>query len=430
MAVSSRKVKNKRDSNGILTGKAGTVYDVEFKYKTPEGDKTYSKGGFSTKREASQHEAEMRAKLKNPGYAPVQTSLNKTSVKEYLEGWLETYGKANLRPSTQDSYKGQIKNHIVPNIGHLQMGQVTPAILDELFAKLSEKGLSDTSVKYVQRVLSVSFETARKHKYVEVNPVKDITTKFGKEGNTPDPYTIQQMQLLMSHVLGTEWEMPVVLGGFYGLRLGEIIGLRTDNIDLENMEFRVVEQLPYKLPAGTKVVLAEEMAPTKAGDRTLPITEVTLPYFLRRFELIDRQKFMAEAGGGTYYDNHLFVCEPDGSPLKKNAVSANWGQMIRRLELPYLRFHDLRHTAATNMHELTGDFFTVGEILGHTLKGVGMALGISSNLEAVTSRYINVRLDRKEEVLDVYHQELHKKVDPITQEQGVRKKKSREMDAR
>ena len=94
MAVSSRKVKNKRDGNGVLTGKAGTVYDVEFKYKTPEGDKTYSKGGFSTKREASQHEAEMRAKLKNPGYAPVQTSLNKTSVKEYLEGWLETYGKA------------------------------------------------------------------------------------------------------------------------------------------------------------------------------------------------------------------------------------------------------------------------------------------------------------------------------------------------
>ena len=428
MAVSSRKVKNKRDSNGVLTGKAGTVYDVEFKYKTPDGDKTYSKGGFATKREASQHESEMRAKLKNPGYAPVQSSLSKTTVKEYLEGWLESYGKANLRPSTQDSYKGQIKNHIVPNIGHYQMGQVTSAMLDDLFVKLSEKGLSDTSVKYVKRVLSVSFETARKHKYVEVNPVKDITTKFGKEGKTPDPYTIQQMQRLMSHVLGTEWEMPVVLGGFYGLRLGEILGLRTDSIDLDNMEFHVVEQLPYKIPAGTKIV--EEMAPTKAGDRILPITEVTLPYFLRRFEMIDRQKFMAEAGGGTYHDNHLFVCASDGAPLRKEYVSADWGQMIRRLDLPYLRFHDLRHTAATNMHELTGDFFTVGEILGHTLKGVGMALGISSNLEAVTSRYINVRLERKEAVLDAYHQELHKKNDPSLQENSPRKRKNREMDAR
>ena len=91
-------------------------------------------------------------------------------------------------------------------------------------------------------------------------------------------------------------------------------------------------------------------------------------------------------------------------------MSANWGQMIRRLDLPYLRFHDLRHSAATNMHQLTGDFFTVGEILGHTLKGIGMTLGISMNLEAVTARYIDVRLEKKEEVLDVYHQALHEKI--------------------
>ncbi len=77
---------------------------------------------------------------------------------------------------------------IVPSIGHYQMGQVTPAMLDDLFVKLSEKGLSDTSVKYVKRVLSVSFETARKHKYVEVNPVKDITTKFGKKEDTGSIY--------------------------------------------------------------------------------------------------------------------------------------------------------------------------------------------------------------------------------------------------
>ena len=139
---------------------------------------------------------------------------------------------------------------------------------------------------------------------------------------------------------------------------------------------------------------------------------------------------MAEAGDGTYYDNHLFVCASDGAPMRNDYVSAVWGQMIRRLDLPYLRFHDLRHTAATNMHELTGDFFTVGEILGHTLKGVGMALGISSNLEAVTSRYINVRLERKEEVLDVYHQELHKKAELPAQNKRIRKNKSREMDGR
>lgn len=53
MAISSRQVQNKRDSNGVLTGKPGTVYDVNIKYNSPEGKKTYSKKGFATKQKGS-----------------------------------------------------------------------------------------------------------------------------------------------------------------------------------------------------------------------------------------------------------------------------------------------------------------------------------------------------------------------------------------
>ena len=68
MAIRTRQVKNKRDSNGVLTGRPGTVYDVDIKYTAPDGaKKTYTKRGFATKRDASQHEAEMRTKLQNPG---------------------------------------------------------------------------------------------------------------------------------------------------------------------------------------------------------------------------------------------------------------------------------------------------------------------------------------------------------------------------
>lgn len=59
------------------------------------------------------------------------------------------------------------------------------------------------------------------------------------------------------------------------------------------------------------------------------------------------------------------------------------------------------------MHQLTGDFYTVGEILGHTLKGIGMSLGISTNLEVVTAQYVDVRLKRKKSVLETYHKALH-----------------------
>ena len=102
--------------------------------------------------------------------------------------------------------------------------------------------------------------------------------------------------------------------------------------------------------------------------------------------------------------------------------------------MPHIRFHDLRHTAATNMHQLTGDFYTVGEILGHTLKGIGMSLGISTNLEAVTAQYVDVRLERKKTVLETYHKALHPQKN--TTEKGAEqkdtpkksKKKSSEME--
>lgn len=405
MAISARKVQNKRDATGALTGKPGTVYDVNIKYSSPEGKRTYSKKGFATKKEATQHEAEMKVKLSNPVYTPVIASQGKQTVKEYLAEWVEAHGKANLRPSTFASYKSHIKNHIVPHIGHVQLNQLTPAMLDNLFQQLFEKGLSNSSVKYTQRILSVSLEHARKYHYIEFNPARDIITKFGKQSKTPDPYTVEQMQQLMGNVLGTEWEMIIVLAGMYGLRLSEIIGLRTNNIDLENMKFNVVEQMPYKVPAGTKVIT--EMAPTKSNDRILPITEETLPYFTRQFDLLARQKNLLLTSNGTYYDNRLFIPKADGSPRRREQVSANFGQLLRHLGMPHMRFHDLRHTAATNMHQLTGDFYTVGEILGHTLKGIGMSLGISTNLEAVTAQYVDVRLERKKSVLEIYHKALH-----------------------
>ena len=341
MAVSARKVQNKRDCNGVPTGKAGTVYDVNLKYTSSEGKKTYSKKGFLTKKEAVQHEADMRTKLSNPFYVPASSADGKQTVRVYLESWVESHGMANLRPSTFASYKSHIKNHIVPYIGHIQLSQLTPAMLDDMFRQLFEKGFSNSTVRYTQRILSVSLEHARKYHYIEHNPARDVITKFGKQGKTPDPYTVEQMQRFMGNVIGTEWEMPVVLAGLYGLRMSEVIGLRMKNIDLEHMQFGVVEQMPFKLPAGTKRI--EKMALTKSNDRILPITKETLPYFLRQFELIEQQKKLILASGGEYYENDLFIAKPDGSPLRRDRMSANFGQLIRHLELPHIRFHDLRH---------------------------------------------------------------------------------------
>lgn len=400
MAVSTRTVKNKRDATGQLTGRAGTVYDVNIKYKTGGNIKTYSKKGFITKKEAIQHEAEMKMKLSNQSYIAPTASQSKLTVREYLEDWVEKHGNANLRPSTFAGYKSHIKNHILPYIGDVQLRHLTPMMLDDMFQKLFAKGLSQNTVRYAHRIIGVSMEHARKYHYIERNPARDIIAKFGKGGKTPDPYTVEQMQQLICHVLGSPWELIVILGGLYGLRLSEIIGLRWRNVDLKKKTFGVVEQLPYGLPKGTCHI--ENMAPVKSSERILPITEITLPYFEKQQLLQQQQKAIA-AKSFSYYDNDLVIAKSDGTPERRDRVSANFGQLLRHIEMSHIRFHDLRHSAATNMHQLTGDFYTVGQILGHSLKGVGLQLNLASNLDSVTAQYVDVRLERKQIVLEAYH---------------------------
>ncbi|MEL7566113.1 MAG: site-specific integrase [Dehalobacterium sp.] len=89
-------------------------------------------------------------------------------------------------------------------------------------------------VKSTHRVLGVALEHARKYNYIETNPTKNIISKLNRPSKTPDPYTIEQMKILMDNVKGTEWEMLVVLDGLYGMRRGKVVGLRWDDVDMSS----------------------------------------------------------------------------------------------------------------------------------------------------------------------------------------------------
>lgn len=306
----------------------------------------------------------------------------------------------------QDSPNSPNKTHFMVELSPYFMQLASTKDTDRLFAMLPYKGLKPSTAAGAKRVLSVALSHARKYRYIETNAAKDTLTKFGKGDKTPDPYTPEQVKALMQRVEGTVWEMPVILGGLYGMRRSEILGLRWRNVDLENNTFDVTEQLPFKVPPKTKVI--EEMAPPKSNGRKLPITELARPFFLKQLAMQEVQKEQAAKDGKPYYDNDLVVAKPDGAPIAASWVSSQFGKLLEDLDMPHIRFHDLRHTAATNMHQLTGDFYTVGEVLGHTLAGIGASLGLSMNFEAVTARYVDVRLERKKEVLDAYHSAVEK----------------------
>ena len=196
------------------------------------------------------------------------------------------------------------------------------------------------------------------------------------------------------------------MAAFYGFRRGEVLGLKWDAIDFERGTISVIRTVTTITLDGKQTEIEQQSAKTKSSLRILPLIGSFREYFL---QVKEAQELNKQVCGNCYnheYDGFVFVDEL-GERMRANYLTSAFPKFLESHGLRRMRFHDLRHTAATNMHQLTGDFYTVGEILGHTLKGIGMSLGISTNLEAVTAQYVNVRLERKRAVLETYHKALH-----------------------
>ena len=407
MAVRERKVKNKRNSQGILTGRPGIVYDVNVKVYENGKQKSIAKRGFATRREAELYEAQIKLELQTGsaamvGYGPE----SKQKLKEYLPKWYESYHH-NLAKSTRYSYWSGINIHLIPMLGEVSLNKLTPQMIDDMIVQLREKGLAENSVRYCHRILSSALSSAVKYGYIPNNPAKNIMTRFSKNaGRKYEKYTVEQVQQLLAFVHGNVLETVVLLAVLFGLRLSEALGLRWRDVDLTHRQITLRGQIPCDLPKDAKIV--PHLEPLKDRDegetRSFPITEEAMPIFLRLKQEQADQRRLCKLGGVKYYDNDLVVCKPDGSPYLQKRISAKFNGFMRSTGMPKIRFHDLRGTAGTNMYNLTGDFYAVSQILGHSVDDFSQQMGVNLKINTVTTRYVQVQEQRKLSVLTAYHQ--------------------------
>lgn len=407
MAIRERKVKNKRNSQGILTGRPGIVYDVNVKVYENGRQKSIAKRGFATRREAELYEAQIKLELQTGsaamvGYGPE----SKQKLKEYLPKWYESYHH-NLAKSTRYSYWSGINIHLIPMLGEVSLNKLTPQMIDDMIAQLREKGLAENSVRYCHRILSSALSSAVKYGYIPNNPAKNIMTRFSKNaGRKYDKYTVEQVQQLLAFVHGNALETVVLLAVLFGLRLSEALGLRWRDVDLTHRQITLRGQIPCDLPKDAKIV--PHLEPLKDRDegetRSFPITEEALPIFLRLRQERADQRRLCKLGGVKYYDNDLVVCKADGSPYLQKRISVKFNGFMRSTGMPKIRFHDLRGTAGTNMYNLTGDFYAVSQILGHSVDDFSQQMGVNLKINTVTTRYVQVQEQRKLSVLTAYHQ--------------------------
>lgn len=281
----------------------------------------------------------------------------KQTVAQFLAQWLEA-AEPTIKATTFIRYKEMVNKHTLPSIGKVKLAQLTPQHLHQLYAKKLGEGLSPTTVAQQHRILHRAFSQALRWGLVATNVTEavDPPRKRRIEMKTLSP---DQAKTLLEAAKGDRFEALYVLALSTGLRQGELLGMRWKDIDLENCCLQVVATLQR-----TRNGLALSAPKTAHARRKVILTDFAVSA-LRRHRISQAEERLK--AGALWEDSGLTFPNETGKPMDAgNLLYRSFKPLLAKAGLPKIRFHDLRHSAATLLMSKGIHPKIVSEILGHS----------------------------------------------------------------
>lgn len=306
------------------------------------------------------------------------------TVKEYLTKWLEAI-KPTVRPKTWRGYEQFVRLHVLPELGRQRVARLTPRDVQALYATGTAKGLSHNSVVHLHAVLHRALEQATKWGVVGRN-VASLTDAPALRRNEMTFLSREQVRTLLSAAKEERFEALYVLAVTTGMRQGELLALRWRDVDLQAGALRVVATLQRS--NGEGFVFAEPKTEKSRRQIALSAMAVTALKQQRVRQAEERLKV-----GPAWEDNGLVFANEVGRPVEDtNLRRRSFKPLLRKAGLPMtVRFHDLRHSAATLA--LSGNIHpkVVSEMLGHSQ--INITLDLYSHALPTLQRQAAVVID-------------------------------------
>lgn len=344
------------------------------------------------------------------GITPVMNE--RTTLKQYLESWLGDTVNPNHRRATYVSYEGLIRIHIVPVLGNIQLSKLTPAHVRKLMSEMNAKVrpvkprplptkpasvveatepetvepprklCSPRTIQYARSVLSMALKQAVADGLIYRN-VAALTPGPAVRRTEIRPLSPEQVGTFLAGTKADRLAALYVVAFTMGMRKSELLGLRWQNVDLEDGTLRVSETLD----PGKGITMGTPKS--DRSRRTLVMPEVTL----KALKAHRAKQNLERLGLGADWSDHGFVfTTPVGTPLDHRNINRAYSGHLKRLDLPAQRFHDARHACATFLLASGVQLRVVQEILGHSQ--IGVTADIYAHVTAALQKDAMRHIDR------------------------------------
>lgn len=296
---------------------------------------------------------------------------DRTTLAAYLDRWLD-HVKPNVSRKTHERYS-ELAKGLVPELGNITLTKLKTERIDAALSKALESGrhdgkggLSATTVRHMRRVLVMALGQAVIWELLQKNPA--LATKAPKVDRKPMlAYDTKQTAGLLTAVRDTRMHIPVLLAVMCGLRRGEIAALRWRDAELgDNRRSLSIVQSAEQTNDGVRY-----KEPKSGRARTVALPKSVVDE-LRRHKA--RQAEEQLRIGIRPDDDSFVVAQADESPFQPRMITDGWLRLLDKTGLPRIRFHDLRHTHATQLLAAGVHPKIASERLGHSTIGITLDL--------------------------------------------------------
>ena len=380
---------------GSLTIKNGKYYAVLNVYNDGKRKRKWINSGLPEKGNKRKAEAFLREKIAEYERMEgiVQTDI---LFADYIRHWLSHIAR-KVDEVTMQGYQALADGHILP---YFDQKKVPLRSLDHTMIQryMDEKhesgrldgkgGLSPRSLRLHKNIISQTLDLAVQRKLIPANPCQFVELPQNVRYESTF-YTATQLQALFTALRGDELLPLVKITALYGLRRSELLGLQWDSIDFE----RKTMTIRHTVSKVTEVV-AKDKTKNASSRRTFPLTPEAEEIFLRAKELEQQNRV---AFGREYQENSYVFKWADGHPYSPDYISHRFNRLLKKHNLPHIRFHELRHSCASMLIDMGFTLKDVQEWLGHsdikmtaniyahldTARKSSMAESLADRLEAV-----------------------------------------------